>query len=427
MLIIGGSGDLSRRHLLPALTRLLANNELSEGFALTVTGLEPMSVEECRDLIGGELAAHAGQLPGNARASLLERISYLQADVRAADSLREIAAGEPLLIYVATPPVVVPAALEAVARAELHRSARIILDKPFGLSHSSAKILNTQVLELVDEDEVYRVDHFLYHHTVQELVRWRVQSDPLSLAEVLPIAEVEIAWDETRAAQSTGLPYPGAMRDMIQSHLLQLAAVLTMDSPNSMTRANLAACRLGALRRISAASDRGSWAMRGRLTGDGESGTASAGPSEPETFATITLCSEMPRWKDVRFLLRAAKGLDESRRHIELRLARRADRKPPPFLRLEVLDGQLVIGVVGGAALEFSVSSDAESASTRLLRAALVGDDRHTLSPEEPEEAWRIVEPVLEAWDNGQTPMLSYRVGASAASIVRDGLERCDA
>ena len=90
--------------------------------------------------------------------------------------------------------------------------------------------------------------------------------------------------------------------------------------------------------------------------------------------------------------------------------------------------GRLAIGAVGvGAPLEFAISADAESASTRLLRAALAGDDTFTLSAEEPEEAWRIVEPMLQAWEESDGPMLTYEVGASAASIVSGGAERSDA
>lgn len=422
MLIIGGTSDLSRRHLLPALTRLLANDELPEGFGVTLTGLEPMSTEELRKLAARELAAHAAHLPLEARQSLVERVSYLQADVGDANALgRPATAAEPLLIYVATPAAAVPAALRAVGNAALNRSARIVLDKPFGLSRESAQALNAQALELVEERDLYRIDHFLYHHAVQELVRRRVRSDPFSLADVLPLAEVEIVWDETRVAESRSLPYPGVTRDMIQSHLLLLAAVTTMDTPASMTRPDLARSRLEALRRISGAPDVRSRTLRARLVAHDDTSLSRAVPGEPETFVTLELRSQMPRWKDVPFVLRASKGVDQSRRHIELRLEGRPDRGAA-FVRLEVLSGKLVVGARGAEApLELAVSADPESASTRLLRAALVGDDTFTLSAEEPEEAWRIVEPMLQAWETSDDPMLTYGVGTSAASILEAG------
>ena len=95
----------------------------------------------------------------------------------------------------------------------------------------------------------------------------------------------------------------------------------------------------------------------------------------------------MPRWRETPFVLRAAKGAAESRRYVEFRLV------PQGFVRLEVLAGTLVIAPSGAEApAELAVSSDPESASTRLLRAALAGDDTFTLTPEEPEEMWRIVE-----------------------------------
>lgn len=421
MLIIGGTGDLSRRHLLPALTRLLANRELPEAFELVLTGIEPLSVEACRELLGNELAAHGGDLPADARRSLGARISYLQADARDADSLCNIKPLQPTLIYVATPPGAVSAALETIVRAEIHRSARLVLDKPFGLNRASAQALNRQILDLFDEGAVYRVDHFLYHQLVQDLIRWRVQSDPFSLVDLIPVGEVEIVWDETRAARSGQLPDSGVVRDMIQSHLLQLTAVITMDSPGSLTHTELARHRLEALRRIASTAD-AEPGLRGRHREDETNTSAQKG--EPETFATVTLYSQMPRWKNVRFVLRAAKGIAHSRRHIEFHpmLPSQA------YARLEVLTGRLVVGAGrSGPALEFPISSDPESASTRLLRAALSGDDTFTLSAEEPEEAWRIVEPILRAWDQTGAPMLTYGVGASVASVVEGGAEPLDA
>lgn len=387
MLIIGGTGDLSRRHLLPALTRLLANGELPEEFSLILTGLEPMSAEECRDLLARELSEQAMHHPAEARRSLVERTSYVQADVRDPDALRVAPVTEPVLVYFATPPEAVPAALTALARAEIHRApARLVFDKPFGLDRRSAQALNERVHELADADQVFRIDHFLYHHAVQQLVRARVQSDPLSLVDLLSVTDVEIVWDETRAAQSASPFYAGAMRDMIQSHLLQLAALVTMRSPGSLTHARLARCRLEALKAITAVADPSS-PSRG---------------SEPETFATLPLRSQLPRWRDVGFLLRAANGVSESRRHIELRFAR-PGRAQPGFVRLEVLAGILAVGTQGtrAAPVEFEISNDAETASTRLLRAALHGDDTFALDPREPEEAWRIVEPVLRPVQDG--------------------------
>ena len=333
-----------------------------------------MSTESCRDLIACELETHASDLPSDARQALTERISYVHADVRDSGALAPLATAEPSLIYVATPPEAVPAALDAVGHAALHRSARIVLDKPFGLSRSSAQALNARVLELVAESQVYRIDHFLYHHVVQELVRRRVEADPLTLAGLVPLAEVEIRWDETRPAPPSSGVNGGVMQDMLQSHLLQLTAVITMDQPAVLAHSDLARNRLEALRRL----------------------TTTAAPEDSETSATLAVRSEMPRWSGVQFVLCAAKGAETSRRHIEFRWAAGHDRRAPGFVRLEVLAGRVVIGAAGAdAPLQFSTSPDPESASTRLLRAALFGDDTFTLDAAEPEEAWRIV----EGWD----------------------------
>lgn len=378
-----------------------------------------MSADVFRDLVAGELAVHAAHVPDDARRSLVQRISYLQADVRNVDALLPVEVTEPMLVYFAIPPETVPPAFRAVCRAGIpHAQTRIVFDKPFGLGRTSARALNEQVLASLDERNVYRVDHFLYHHTVQELVRWRVQADALSPVELLPVSEVEIVWDETRASQSGRASYCGVMRDMVQSHLLQLAAAITMESPGSMTRDELASHRLEALRRISVVMNRDSSPVRARHTG---SEADSVPERAPETFVTLELRSEMPRWKHVRFLVRAAKGVNESRRHIELRFGHRSPPAPIGFIRLEVLAGTLAIGADGDGEshVEFAISPDKESASTRLLRAALKGDDTFTLDPEEPEEAWRVVEPILRAWEDGDVLTSTYRVGAPASEIDR--------
>jgi glucose-6-phosphate 1-dehydrogenase len=325
----------------------------------------------------------------------------------------------------ATPPAVVPAALGAMVHAGVAPPSRIVLDKPFGLSRASAQALNAQAREMMDERHLFRVDHFLYHHVVQELVRWRVQSDPLCLVDLLPAEHVEIIWDETRTAPSDRDPYPGAMRDMVQSHLLQLVAVVTMDSPEAMTRADLAEKRLAALRRISAAAAIDSSLARARHVRDSPTTLRTSSPSEPETFVTLELRSRAPRWHDVPFFLRAAKGVEQSRRQIALRFARRPPGGETSYVRLEVLAARVVVGRSGkdASAVEFSLPSDPESPSARLLRAALAGDDTFTLHPEEPEESWRIVEPLLEVWDQSDALLPTYPVGARVADILKGGTE----
>lgn len=384
-----------------------------------------MSVDECRVLLGRELSVHAAHLPAAARDALLGRISYLQADVHDVDALRAVGVTEPLLVYVATPPSAVPDALRAISQAGIDRSARIVLDKPFGLSRASARALNAQILELADARDVYRIDHFLYHHVVQQLVHWRVHSDPLCIADLLRVARVEIIWDETRPAQPSPHSYPGSMRDMVQSHLLQLMAAITMDSPDSMTPSDLATNRLDALRRISVATGVDSWLVRARHGGDSSTNASSAELSEPETFVTLALRSRASRWQNVPFFLRAARGVEQSRRHIELRFAHRSHGPSLGFVRLEVLAANIVVGLAGDDAsgVEFCFPVDEESPSTRLLRAALVGDDTFTLRPEEPEESWRIVEPVLQLWEETGAPMLTYPVGASAEDVAGSGTE----
>lgn len=419
MLIIGGTGDLSRRHLLPALAQLLANGDLDKGFAITLSGLEEMPLEACRALVASQLKLYAPHVAADVRRELAARTSYVRADVRDTDALRDALPKQPVLVYVATPPAAVPFAVAAIRRAGIDPASRIILDKPFGLSRASARSLNEALARLVDARHVFRIDHFLYHHVVQELVRWRVEHDIVPLADLLRVTHAEVVWEETRAVSTGGTPYCGVIRDMVQSHLLQLVALVTMDSPRSLKPEHLAQNRLDALRRISVAGDDEAPPVRARHLSGGDMVAPERADAEPETLAMLALRTNSPRWEGTSIRLRAAKGVQSSRRHIELRFVGRSNRRAVGFVRLEVLEGKLVVGLVGARpwTVEFDIGMSSESPSVRLLRDAFVGDDTFTLLPEEPEECWRIVEPAIVAFDRRRLPMLTYPVGTPVESL----------
>jgi glucose-6-phosphate 1-dehydrogenase len=324
---------------------------------VTLSGLEELSLEACRALVAFELEQHAPHVAADARRELAARTSYVRFD-----ALEGAIAGEPVLVYAATPPAAVPAVVEALRRAEIDAASRIVLDKPLGLDRASARSLNEALAGVVGSRNVFRIDHFLYHRAVQELVRWRVAHPGL-----LGAAHVEIVWDETRPAAS---PYIGVLRDMVQSHLLQLAALVTMEPPRSLARDELGQRRLDALRRLEA-------------VGDERVG---------ETLAELTLRAQ----DGTSLRLRAAKGAQSSRRQIELRFGE-------GFMRLEVLAGKLTVAPAGAppSTVDLFDGTHPEPPSVRLLRDALAGDDTFTLLPEEPEECWRIVEPVLAAEAHG--------------------------
>jgi glucose-6-phosphate 1-dehydrogenase len=410
MLIIGGTGDLATRHLLPALAGLLAAGDLRDEFALTLAGVESLTTCGCRELAAAAL--DEANVPAAARQSLVARIGYVQADVREADALKDVMPSDSALVYVALPAHLVPAAVRALQRAGLKRSSRVILDKPFGLDRASAEALNAELPQLLDGPDVFRVDHFLYHDVIQRIVRWRTGSDPLAAFDHLPLLSVEIVWDETRPAGSSGAGYPGVLRDMVQSHLLQLVAVLTMDPPRALRRDDLARRRLDVLQRVSVRQSAelvtDATRARHRLSRD-----VAAPADDSETYVALSLAVGTPRWEGVPFRLRAAKGVAVSRRSIDVVIERARPSAEPSYVRLGVLDGRVSVGFVGSApSFEYQLPIAAAGASARLLRAALSGDDTFTLLPEEPEECWRIIEPVMAQWEQAAIPMPEYELGA---------------
>lgn len=416
MLIIGGTGDLAMRHLLPALAELGSRGELPDGFALTLADVDPLTTRRCREVASAAL--DAAKVTRAVRRSLVSRIGYVQADVRDAEALCGVLSAAPTLVYLALPAELVLAAVRALRRAGLERSSRVILDKPFGLSRASARSLNAELRRLVDAPGAFRVDHFLYHAVVQDLVRSRVGSDSFAAFDGLPLLSVEIAWDETRPAEPSRSGYSGALRDMVQSHLLQLVAVMTMDPPPALTRDELARRRLDALRRISVwdGGNPSTGAARARLRS--RPGRGPAAGEGFETYVALSLAIDARRWKHVPFQLRAAKGVALSRRSIDIRFACARPSGEPSYVRLDVLDGRVSAGIVESTpSYEQQLAVAADTASVRLLRAAMTGDDTFTLLPEEPEECWRIVEPVIAAWENA-APMPEYPLGAPADGIT---------
>lgn len=388
-------------------------------FGVMLSEPEEIRDDACRAFVAGQLALHAPHVAADARSELVRRTSYVRTDVHDADALRATIPRQPILLYVATPPAVVPLAVAAIRRTEIDPSSRIILDKPFGLSRASARSLNDALVGLVDARHVFRIDRFLYHHVVQELVRWRVEHDVTPLAHLIRAAEVEVVWDETRVADTGGARYCGVIRDMVQSHLLHLVALATMDSPHSLTRERLARSRLGALRRISAAAEHDESLVRAHHLREVDAAAPLAAEGE-ETLATFALRAKTPQWEETLFRVRAAKGVQSSRRHIKIKFVERSNGRAVGFLRLGVLAGKLIVGFVGArpSTIEFDIRMSSESPSVRLLRDALVDEDTFTLLPEEPEECWRIVEPVIRPFKR-RPPMLTYRVGAPVETVDR--------
>src|SRR5215472_3712585 len=329
--IFGATGDLTARYLLPGLAALQAAGQLGDRFQLASAGREEWDTEDFRQWAAAQLDRHGGRFPAAARQAVVSASSYHQADVADIPSVADAIAGDgPVAAYLALPPAVFPVAVSTLHDAGLPPGSRIVLEKPFGEDLDSAAELNRLLAELVPESAVFRVDHFLAMTTVQNVLGTRLANRMLEpVWDSTHIAEVDIVWDESLALEGRAGYYDGvgALKDMLQNHLLQLLCLVAMEPPVSLSERDLRDRKVDVLRSLRPLSDSDveRHTRRGRYTagriGDrevpayvDEEGVDPA--HRTETFAEIELTLDNWRWPGTVFRLRTGKAMRRARREV---------------------------------------------------------------------------------------------------------------
>lgn len=408
LVVLGLSGDLARRLLMPALVKLHQEGRLPP---LEVWGFG------AEDWGRAELLAHleAGlqDKPGlsqRAWESLKGGIRYHRATL-SPEGLAPLAGLQgPALFYLALPPSLFPQAVEALGQLGLAQEAggwrRIAVEKPFGYDLASAQALNRVLRRYFREEQILRVDHFLGKTAVVNLLELRHRNPSLeALWERRGVAWVEITYAETLGLEGRARYYEraGALRDMLQNHLLQLLALVAMEPPSRLEAPSIRALRLEALRSVRTADPR--LAVRGQYQGYLEE-PGVAPDSRRETFAALKLTVQTPRWLGVPFYLRSGKRLGVHSGFIYLAFHPSPEGKRGGLLlRLspEVGLDLTLLGRDGPETLSFRLGPEPGFAAyEEILLAAFSGDLTPFPSEEEVEEAWRILDPVLQAWEEGQ-------------------------
>jgi glucose-6-phosphate 1-dehydrogenase len=382
------------------------------------------------------LEEHAAHLPSAVREGLVKSLRYRIADVTdpvaAEAALRVAGDSEPVAVYLALPQHLYSSAIDALVRAGLPPDSRVVLEKPFGEDQQSARALNAQIQESVPGGEagVFRVDHVLGMATTQNLLALRATDRVLDAVwSGEHIEEVSIHWEETLALEGRAgfYDHAGALKDVLQNHMLQVLALVAMEPPTSLDAYEVRARKLDALKAVQSL-DVGRMSRRARYTAGRLSGTGGAAerdvpsyideegvdPSrETETFAELLLELNTPRWAGTRFRMRAGKALRDRRKGVVVRF--RSSHAGMDELRIG-LDGpeDLMLRLHGAAPVELTsppISSELPAYAAVLLD-VLTGGSRLSVSGEEAEEAWRIVDPVLAGWCEGRVPIAEYPAGS---------------
>ena len=443
LLILGASGDLTRRLLLPGLGSLIAGGHAGP-ILLLGSGNDDLSQQEWRARVSGAFAEAGLEGPGIER--VIEQTRYTTADVTELADLRaliEACDGDPVL-YFALPPAVAVAACEALDGVKLPERTRLVMEKPFGTDLASAQALNVLLTGLVPEERIHRVDHFLGLSTVLNIVGLRFANRVLEpVLNSNHVESVEIVWDESLGLEGRARYYDraGALVDMIQSHLLQVLSLLAMEAPAAINAREFRDEKAQALRATRIWKDDPASASRrarytaGQVEGQelpdyaGEDGVDPA--LETETLAEIVVGVENWRWSGVPFRLRSGKALGNPRKEavitfrptphlpegltgvdlpdrLRIGLGFGADR-----LRLDLnINGPGKLGTIDAVTLEAQFGAGELPEYGEVLRGVLQDNPTLSVRGDTAEQCWRIIEPVQKAWKSGEVPLDHYAAGS---------------
>lgn len=476
MVIFGASGDLTYRKLLPAIFDLCKNNLLPPNFAVLGVSRSKLSDEAFREKMkkGIKNFSHYKNADDKTIDQFLSKVFYLSMDTgngneytelkkRLTKIDKELKTDQNYIFYLSTPPQLyskIPKYLYGQGLNLEHKGfRRIIIEKPFGHDLKSAQNLNKLLLDFFNEDQIYRIDHYLGKETVQNLMVTRFANgiyEPLWNRNY--IQHIEVTAAESIGVEGRGGYYDeaGALRDMVQNHLMQLVALIAMEPP---TKINSEAIKyekmkvFQALHPLSEADLRDN-VIRGQYSASNIRGKTALGyrqeenvskESRTETFFAMKFFIDNWRWAGVPFYIRTGKHLPTRVSEIVIHF------KPSPqqlFSQNEDNDNQLILRIqpdegvllktgmkmpgngydVKTVNMDFHYSDLDDhyipEAYERLILDCMAGDSTLFMDGPAAEETWKFVQPILDYWDNNPTaPLYGYPAGTWGPDIIDSLIE----
>ncbi|MEA2155081.1 MAG: glucose-6-phosphate 1-dehydrogenase [Solirubrobacteraceae bacterium] len=475
LIIFGATGDLAKRKLLPALYNLAHEGGLPERFALVGNARSEMTDDEFREMAMDSVREFSRREPNDkVLHKLFDDVRYISGSFDEggvydgiADALADLdeVSGVPLnrCFYLSTAPSFFPVIVEALGRHDLEHAedaeVHVIIEKPFGRSLAEARELNAQVLSVFQEQQVFRIDHYLGKETVQNVLALRFANnmfEPLWNRNYIDNVQITASEEIGIGTRAGYYDTAGALRDLVQNHMLQLLSLLCMEPPVAFEADAVRDEKVKVLRAIQAptAAEVPGMAVRaqygsGVVAGQdvpgylGEDGVPP--DSNTETYAALRLEVHNWRWAGVPIYLRTGKRLARKVTEIAVTL------KPVPHmafqseLSMDVKPNVLVLTVQPNEGVSLSIGakipgtrmairpvnmeflygtaflSESPEAYERLIIDAMRGDATLFTRNDEVEAQWNICDPIVQAWSETPGPLPQYTAGSQGPAEA-DGL-----
>ena len=441
MVLFGASGDLTSRLLVPAVAQLAEAGLLPQPFSIVGSATSDWSTEEFCEHIEAALRVHSAVTPAT-RDRVVRMLSFQPADVtRPEDVSRLIGDDHPdTLVYLALPSGLLTSVLHALATSKLGGSDAVAIEKPFGTDLASARQLNEILRLQMPEPMIFRIDHFLSNELVHRVIVLRFLNRVFEpLFNAVHVERVEVSWLEslTLEGRASYYDHAGTLKDMVQNHLMEVMALVLMEQPAKIGPGSHRAVRVEALRSVATptAARMRRDTVRARYTA-GMIGSrpvssyvdeAGVDPGRnTETYASLTVDVDNQRWAGVPFTLRSGKALQDASAEIAIHfrplprylLAQWPGVEPnalrigltEPYVRLTTtLNARS--GRPRGETSRRAPTAPRLTAYAHLIQQMLAGDPTLFITADEAEEAWRIIDPVMNAWSAGDVPLQEYPAG----------------
>ncbi|HLW70543.1 MAG TPA: glucose-6-phosphate dehydrogenase [Candidatus Binataceae bacterium] len=477
--IFGGAGDLSHKKLLPALYNLSLEGGLPEHFTIVGFSMEKLDDESYRKFANDGIQ-HFSRQPltdegwkrfapmlhfvsggfddAAAYARLKERLGQLDGEHGTAGNR---------IFYFAVPPQFIDTCSTGLTAAGLtkptegdHSFTRVVIEKPIGHDLASAREINNRLARHFTENQIFRIDHYLGKETVENLMVLRFANaifEPVWTSRFIDHVQITVAEDEGVGTRADYYDHAGALRDMVQSHILQVLCMIAMEPPRSTAPDTVRDAKLDVIRSLRPfdAADVDRWIVRaqydeGLVGGEKVKGYLEEEHIPPdsttETFVALKCYVENWRWAGVPFYIRTGKRLPKRSSEIAVcfkgvpRILYNA--RPAPPLASNVLSLRIqpdqglslnIISKLPGAALrlapvkvDFHYATTTPEAYETLLRDVIIGDQTLFMRRDTVEAAWSFIQNILDAWKNSAVPLARYAAGSwgpteAALMIAQDG------